>query len=52
MIRMAQPAHPGRIVKTEIIEAHGLSVTEAARVLGSAARPCRPSLTGVYPFLL
>ncbi|MBA3520411.1 MAG: HigA family addiction module antidote protein [Rhizobiales bacterium] len=43
MIRMAQPAHPGRIVKTEIIEAHGLSVTEAARVLGVS----RPALSAL-----
>jgi addiction module HigA family antidote len=33
-IRMKNPAHPGGFVKTEIVEAHGLSVTGAARVLG------------------
>lgn len=33
-IRMKSPAHPGGFVKTEIIEPLGLSVTEAARVLG------------------
>ncbi len=32
--RMKNPAHPGGFVKTEIIEPLGLSVTEAARVLG------------------
>lgn len=33
-IRMKSPAHPGGFVKSEIIEALGLSVTGAARVLG------------------
>jgi addiction module HigA family antidote len=33
-VRMKNPAHPGGFVKTEIVEALGLSVTEAARVLG------------------
>jgi antitoxin HigA-1 len=33
-IRMKNPAHPGGFVKTEIIEALGLSVTDAAQVLG------------------
>ena len=33
-IRMKNPAHPGGFVKSEIIEALGLSVTDAARVLG------------------
>lgn len=33
-VRMNSPAHPGGFVKTEIIEPLGLSVTEAARVLG------------------
>jgi antitoxin HigA-1 len=32
--RMKNPAHPGGFVKTEIIEPLGLSVTDAARVLG------------------
>jgi addiction module HigA family antidote len=31
---MRNPAHPGGFVQTEIIEPLGLSVTEAARVLG------------------
>ena len=34
MIRMARPAHPGQFIKTEVIEPLGLSVTEAAKVLG------------------
>jgi addiction module HigA family antidote len=33
-IRMKNPAHPGGFVKTEIIEPLGLSVTDAAQVLG------------------
>jgi addiction module HigA family antidote len=33
-IRMKNPAHPGGFVKSEIMEALGLSVTDAARVLG------------------
>src|ERR1700730_13038509 len=31
---MHHPVHPGAFIKTEIIEAHGLSVTAAAKVLG------------------
>ena len=33
-IRMKNPAHPGRFIKTEIIEPLGLSVTDAAHALG------------------
>ena len=33
-VRLAEPAHPGGFVKSDIIEPHGLSVTDAARVLG------------------
>ena len=33
-IRMKSPAHPGGFVKHEIVEALGLSVTDAARALG------------------
>ena len=33
-IRMKNPAHPGGFVKSEIVEALGLSVTRAADVLG------------------
>ena len=32
--RLKTPPHPGGFVRTEIIAPHGLSVTEAARVLG------------------
>src|ERR1051326_90372 len=33
-IRMKNPCHPGGFIRTEIIEPLGLSVTEAAKVLG------------------
>jgi|SRR5688500_942467 addiction module HigA family antidote len=33
-LRMKNPAHPGGFVKSEIIEALDLSVTDAAQVLG------------------
>jgi addiction module HigA family antidote len=33
-VRMKSPAHPGAFVKTEIIAPLGLSVTDAAAVLG------------------
>ena len=33
-IRMMNPAHPGGFVKSEIVEALGLSVTRAAAALG------------------
>jgi addiction module HigA family antidote len=39
--RIKDPAHPGGFVKTEIIEAHGLSVTDAAQALGVT----RPALS-------
>jgi len=47
-IRMKNPAHPGGFVKSEIIEALGLSVTSAARssrcyaggIVGRAERAC------------
>jgi antitoxin HigA-1 len=42
-IRMKNPAHPGGFIKSEIIEAHALSVTDAARVLGVT----RPALSAL-----
>ena len=42
-IRMKNPAHPGGFVKNAIVEALGLSVTGAARVLG-VTRPALPAL--------
>lgn len=37
------PGHPGDFVKTEIVEAHRLSVTAAAKVLGVS----RPALSNL-----
>ena len=34
MIRMAKPSHPGQFIKRQVIEAHELNVTQAAKVLG------------------
>ncbi|MYB39403.1 MAG: HigA family addiction module antidote protein [Gammaproteobacteria bacterium] len=42
-IRMKNPAHPGGFVKCEIIDALGLSVTDAARLLGVT----RPALSAL-----
>src|ERR1039457_621351 len=42
-MRMLNPPHPGDFIRTEIIEAHGLSVTAAAQVLG-VSRPALSSL--------
>jgi addiction module HigA family antidote len=38
---MLNPVHPGRFLRTEIIDAHKLSVTEAAKILGVS----RPTLS-------
>jgi addiction module HigA family antidote len=42
-IRMKNPAHPGGFVKSEIIEALDLSVTDAAKALGVT----RPALSAL-----
>jgi antitoxin HigA-1 len=42
-MRMLNPVHPGKFLRSEIIEAHGLSVTEAAKVL----RVSRPTLSSL-----
>jgi|SRR5579862_5360644 len=42
-VRMRNPVHPGPFLRTEIIEAHNLSVTEAAKIL-SVSRPTLSSL--------
>ena len=42
-VRMKCPAHPGGFVKSEIIEALGLSVTDGARALGIT----RPALSAL-----
>jgi addiction module HigA family antidote len=40
---MARPAHPGQFVRMEVIEPLGISVTEAAKVLGVS----RPALSAL-----
>ena len=40
---MRNPVHPGDFIKTEIVEALGLSVTAAAKVLGVS----RPALSNL-----
>ncbi len=41
--RMLNPIHPGRFLKSEIIDAHNLSVTETAKIL----RVSRPTLSSL-----
>ena len=43
-IRMKNPVHPGEFVRYEIVEPLGLSVTDAARVLGVS----RPALSALF----
>ena len=43
MMRMARPAHPGQFIRMEVIEPLGLSVTQAAKVLGAS----RPALSAI-----
>jgi plasmid maintenance system antidote protein VapI len=42
-MRMLNPVHPGTFLRAEFIEAHGLSVTEAAGIL----RVSRPTLSSL-----
>lgn len=42
-VRMLNPTHPGHFLRSEVIEAHGLSVTGAARIL-QVSRPALSSL--------
>ena len=42
-MRMRSPVHPGSFLRTEVIEAHDLSVTEAAKIL----RVSRPTLSSL-----
>jgi addiction module HigA family antidote len=43
-MRMANPSHPGRFIRAEIVEPHKLSVTDAAKVLGVT----RPALSALF----
>ena len=42
-MRMARPAHPGQFIRMEVIDPLGLSVTQAAKVLGVT----RPALSAL-----
>lgn len=42
-MRMLNPVHPGRFLRTEIIDAHDFSVTEAAKIL-HVSRPTLSTL--------
>lgn len=42
-MRMLNPVHPGRFLRTEIIEAHSISVTAAAKIL-HVSRPTLSTL--------
>jgi addiction module HigA family antidote len=42
-MRMLNPVHPGHFLKSEIVDAHNLSVTEAAKIL----RVARPTLSSL-----
>jgi addiction module HigA family antidote len=42
-MRMARPSHPGQFIRMEVIEPLGLSVTQAAKVLGVT----RPALSAL-----
>jgi antitoxin HigA-1 len=42
-MRMLSPAHPGSFLRTEIVEAYDLSVTDAAKIL----RVSRPALSSL-----
>ena len=45
-MRMKSPPHPGVFVKSEIIEAHGLSVTDGAKALGVSRQALSELLNG------
>lgn len=42
-VRLKEPAHPGGFVKHKVLKPHGLSVTDAAEVLGVT----RPALSAL-----
>lgn len=42
-VRLKEPTHPGGFVKHEVLKPHGLSVTDAAEVLGVT----RPALSAL-----
>lgn len=46
MIEMKHPQHPGIFLAEELIQPLGLTVTEAARILGTGRRPASALLNG------
>ena len=45
-MRMKSPPHPGAFVKSEIIEAHALNVTDGAKALGVSRQALSELLNG------
>jgi antitoxin HigA-1 len=43
---MYNPPHPGEVIRAEIIQAHGLTVTAAAKVLGVSRQALSSLLNG------
>jgi antitoxin HigA-1 len=43
-IRLKNPAHPGGFIRREIIEAHGLNITQAAKALEVGRQALSPLL--------
>ena len=43
---MFNPPHPGEVIRTEILEAHNLTVTAAAKVLGVSRQALSNLLNG------
>lgn len=43
---MFNPPHPGEVIRTEIVEAHNLTVTAAAEVLGVSRQALSSLLNG------
>jgi antitoxin HigA-1 len=43
---MFNPPHPGEVIRTEIIDAHGLTVTAAAKALGVSRQALSSLLNG------
>jgi addiction module HigA family antidote len=43
---MFDPPHPGKVIRTEIIEAHNLTVTAGAKVLGVSRQALSGLLNG------
>jgi addiction module HigA family antidote len=46
-MQMRNPMHPGKFIKTEILEAHKLTITDAAEALG-VSRPTLSTLVNEH----